>query len=147
MESQSLLRLALIANAGFSALTGAACYLLDDAVARWTGLPADALASLGLELGLFAIGLGFLASRRDLSAPWIRRTVAAVIAIDALWVVGSVLFLLSANSLTVAGQWTVGLVAVAVADFEVFQTIGWRGLTRRAADRPISLAAAAPSDA
>ena len=128
MQPQSQLRLAVAANAGFSALSAGICWFATDAVARFTGIPADMIASLGIELGAFATALAFIASRRDLGQTWIRRAVGVVVALDVMWVLGSIALLSVPTSLTltVAGQWTVGLVALAVADFAFFQYRGLR---------------------
>ena len=66
MKPESQLRLAVGANASFSALSAAACLLATSAVARFTGLDAAMISSLGFELAAFAVGLGFIASRRDI---------------------------------------------------------------------------------
>lgn len=145
MQPESQLRLAVAANAGFSALSASACWFATDAVARFTGIPADMIASLGIELAAFAAALGFIASRRDLGQTWIRRTVGVVVALDVMWVLGSIalLTLPTSLSLTVAGQWTVGLVALAVADFAFFQYRGLRVTRQQTTTAAVAVPAAA----
>ena len=131
-RSETLLRRALFANASFSTASAATCLLATGAVAAFTGVPAADVSSLGAELGIFALGIFALLSQ-DLTRTWARRVVAGIIALDALWVVGSVVLLVMPNPLTSAGQWTVGLVALVVADFAAFQWMGWRGMARNEA--------------
>ncbi len=133
--SERMLRLALIANASFSALSAALCLSASQAIGKFMGVPTGEIFSLGVELGLFALGIGFLLSR-DLTAPWARRVVGAIIALDVLWVIASLALLALPTPLTVAGKWTLGIVALAVADFAFFQWRGLRGMSRKAATRP-----------
>ena len=63
-----------------------------------------------------------------------------------MWVLGSIALLVAppaSLSLTVAGQWTVGLVALAVADFAFFQFRGLQVTRRspRAVPEPVVAAA------
>ncbi|MEM1202456.1 MAG: hypothetical protein AAGN66_04450 [Acidobacteriota bacterium] len=128
-KHETVLRKTLLANALFSGLSGLVALAATDAVAAWMGVERVYIFELGAELMLFGAFVGFLASR-DLSLPWVRKAVAAVAALDVLWVVGSVALLLTPGILTVAGQWTVGLVALAVADFAALQIWGWWGMGR-----------------
>ena len=133
-RSETMLRTTLFANAGFSTLTAATLLSASAAVAGFTGIPGAELRMVGVELGLFALGL-FALLTRDLTRTWVRTVVLAVIALDVLWVIGSAALLLMPNSLTVAGQWTVGIVACVVADLALFQGLGWRGMGRELAER------------
>ncbi|MCG8460577.1 MAG: hypothetical protein MI919_30215 [Holophagales bacterium] len=133
-RSETTLRTALFANAGFSTVTATTLLLASDSVAGFTGIPGAELRMVGVDLGLFALGL-FALLTRDLTRTWVRAVVLAVIALDVLWVIGSAALLLAPNSLTVAGQWTVGVVACVVADFALFQGLGWRGMGRELAER------------
>ncbi len=128
-SNPSMLRWALGGNALFSTLTGIASLVAPAAIGTFLGLPAGEISALGTELLLFAAFLFFLATRQDLERPWIRNTVLVVIALDVLWVLGSAVAILAPTTpLTTAGKWTVMAIAVVVADFAVFQTVGWRRL-------------------
>ncbi len=140
-SSETLLRRALAANAGFSLLTGSVCWLAAEQVASFVGIPILEAKALGLNLEVFAVGIFFLLTR-DLSKTWARNVVGGIIALDVLWVVGSAALLMSAAPLTVAGKWTVGIIAMVVADFAFFQWRGWRGMSKsRAAVAPVAEAA------
>ena len=133
-KNKSLVR-ALRANAAFSAVCGLICLEAASTLGPWLGLDPGLLFSLGVDLEIFSVALLFLSSR-DLSShrssTWSRRAVDVVIALDVLWVLGSVAAITVAPSLTTAGRWTVGLVALAVADFAFFQ---WRARPGRATSK------------
>ncbi|MEM8962830.1 MAG: hypothetical protein AAGD38_15200 [Acidobacteriota bacterium] len=134
MKSERLLRRALSANIGFSAVSAILCLTLPSAASALTGIPRADLVSLGVELAIFAVAIGLLL-RTDLSATWPRRAVATIIVLDALWVVASGVVLLAPGliapvALTTAGMWIVGAVAFVVADLAFFQWMGWRGMAR-----------------
>ena len=127
-----------MANASFSLLTGSVCWLAAERVASFVGIPVLEAKALGLNLEIFAVGI-FLLLTRDLSQTWTRNVVAGIIALDVLWVIGSAVLLMSAAPLTVAGKWTVGVIALAVADFAYFQWRGWRGMSKsRVAVAPLA---------
>lgn len=132
---QRMLRNALLANAAFSALSALLCLAASRPIAAWIGLSAGAVLSVGIELAVFAALLAALGTRPDLGRGWIQATVAVVIALDVLWVIGSALALLAPEPLTMAGRWSVGLIALAVADLAFFQALGWRRLRAAAASR------------
>lgn len=124
-----LLRNALRGNAAFSS----ACGLISIAGATplagalGTG-PPYSLVALGAQLLVFAAFLVWLASR-----PAIRPALAlAVVAADALWVVGT-LPLLVAGVLTPTGSWTAFAIAQVVAVFAGVQYVGVRRLRAVAA--------------
>ena len=125
--SSTLLRRALQGNGAFSTLSGLATLLGANAVAAFTGIePAVVFIVLGLSLLLFAAGL-FWMTRETAVNPTLARI---VIILDVLWVVGSIILLLSnALPLTVAGKWAIGLVADMVALFAILQYIGLRRVT------------------
>ncbi len=129
-KSHSSLRWILRANGLFSGLGGLACLLGAGSLVA-LGFPEDLLFSIGVELTIFGTALLLFASLADLRKSWARGTVLAIVGLDALWVLGSLAVLLSPGSLTTGGKWTVGLVALAVADFAFFQFRGWLALGRR----------------
>ena len=85
-ESQGLLKRALIGNAMFSGLSGAAILLANRWLVKFLGLPDKvSLAILGVSLIVYAAVLWFNARR-----PKIRITDAWVtVVMDAVWVLGS----------------------------------------------------------
>ena len=125
-----LLRMALYANGAFSLLTGAACLLAPDSIARWifaSESPLFRLAAPGLvlELGIgllvFAAFVLWTASRSVIS----QLTAKIITVMDVGWVLGSAALLLFTPDLwTSAGVWTVASVAVAVGLFAMDQAIG-----------------------
>ena len=125
--SSTLLRRALQGNGAFSTVSGLVTLLGANAVAAFTGVqPAIVFIVLGISLLLFAAGL-FWMTRETAVNPTLARI---VIVMDVLWVVGSVILLLSnALPLTVAGKWAIGLVADMVALFAILQYIGLRRAT------------------
>ena len=125
------LRLVLAANAAFSTLGALPCLLLAGPTAELLGLPRAEVLGLGLQLLVFAIALTGLAALADLGRRWARLAVLAVIALDLLFVAGSVAAVLGAVPLTVAGRWIVAGTALVVADFAVLQLLAWRALGRR----------------
>ena len=125
--SSTLLRRALQGNGAFSTVSGLVTLLGANAVAAFTGVqPAVVFMVLGVSLLLFAAGL-FWMTRETAVNPALARI---VIIMDVLWVVGSIILLLSnALPLTVAGKWAIGLVADMVALFAILQYIGLRRVT------------------
>ncbi len=124
---KSLLFKALIGNAMFSTLSGLEMLFFPETMARFIGFSAPGqLRQLGLSLLLFAATVVFAATRRP-----IRLWAAGLIsALDILWVVGTVALLLTRPDLfNTAGIISAALVALAVADFAIFQIIGIRRLT------------------
>jgi hypothetical protein len=123
----TLLRRALQGNAIFSAITGAIMIFEAGPLATWLGLNlAVVLVAAGVILILYALGLFQLARGKSV----VRRLVAAAIFLDLAWVAGSAIILLTGVlSLTVAGKWTVGLVADVVAVFAILQFLGLRELS------------------
>jgi hypothetical protein len=118
-----LLRFALRLDAAISAANAIAFltlfWLLDD----WLGLPAGFIAAVGAFLLAFAAFVGRLASR---PAP-ARAAVIAVIAVNLLWAVDSVL-LLGADwfSPTTAGQVVIAVQAAGVVGLAGLQAAGLR---------------------
>jgi ribosome-associated toxin RatA of RatAB toxin-antitoxin module len=120
-----LLRGALLANAAFSTLTGAASLLAAEPIGALTGLPSVALRVVGAALLPFAAGLIFLATRRRIDG---RLALGASLA-DFGWVLGTpvVLALVPVSS---AGAALLGAIAVAVAVFGALQLVGLRRTVR-----------------
>jgi len=123
-KSGALLRRTLAVNATFSALSGAGMIALSG--------PLDRFMGLGLSWLLIVIGVGLLgfAALIGLNArrPQINRAEAwLTVASDAAWVLGSVIVVFGfPDLLSTGGKWLVGLIAVAVGDFALFQYLGLR---------------------
>src|SRR5215813_7283698 len=121
-ERQGLLKKALTGNAVFSILSGAAILSANRWLVKFLGL-ADSvsLAIIGIALIGYAGILSFNARRPRI------RVVDAWIAVimDALWVAGSYV-LLFVVPFSVAGKWTVALVAELVLAFAILQWLGIR---------------------
>lgn len=121
----TLLRNALLINATFSALCGAAMLIAPQTVGAWTGLELPWLYQvMGAGLGLFAILLVMLATRRPPALPLVRLATWA----DFGWVAGTVLLLLSPwrELFSERGLWTLVSVAQMVLLCGVLQALGTR---------------------
>jgi hypothetical protein len=125
-ESQGLLKRALIGNAMFSGLSGAAILLANRWLVKFLGLPDKvSLAILGVSLIVYATVLWFNARR-----PKIRITDAWIaVVMDAVWVLGSYTLIL-VIPFTLAGKWVVALVAEMVLAFAVCQWLGIRRIRK-----------------
>ncbi|MDA8019027.1 MAG: hypothetical protein MPN21_16420 [Thermoanaerobaculia bacterium] len=130
------LRRTLLANAGFSTFCAALFLFLADRLAGWTGFSKADLQSIGIQLGIFAALVAWVATR-DFSLRWARGLAVLVAPGDTLWVVGSLLLAVGIPAglvdLTMAGRFAVVLQAVVVADFAFLQFFCWFHL-RRAVD-------------
>lgn len=127
MPTTTLLRRALQGNSLFSAMSGLTLLIGANAVSVFTGIESAAiLTGLGVVLLLFAADL-FWMTRETAVNPTFARL---IIALDILWVVGSVLILFTNwVPLTNAGWWSVAIVADIVAVFAILQYIGLRRVT------------------
>lgn len=125
-DSSTLLRHSLQGNAVFSCLSGVLFLVAAGPIASFLGMEVPWLIRmLGLSLSLYAVWLLIIARRPTLD----RREVWIVIGLDATWVLGSALLLIADLApLTLAGKWTVGIVADLVAAFALLQ---FYGLTRQ----------------
>ena len=129
--SAGSLRLALIANAAFSVVTGVALVVFAGPLAAgllttgsvWPGVPAPIVA---MALGLGLLGFAAVVALVGIHRPPPAAAVRAIIVADAGWVVTSAVALaLLAEAMTASGRWTVGVVAIVVAVLALAQ---WRGL-------------------
>jgi hypothetical protein len=125
-ESQGLLKRALIGNAMFSGVSGAAILLANRWLVKFLGLPDKVgLAILGVSLIVYAAVLWFNARR-----PKIRIADAWVaVVMDAVWVLGSYTLVL-VIPFSPAGKWVVVLVAELVLAFAVWQWLGIRRIRK-----------------
>ncbi len=130
-DRDSILRAALLGNAGFSALTAILSLALGPDLESRLGLGSVAhLRSLGVQLALFAAWLAWMALRRAVP----RWQAWVVVGLDGLWVIGSASLLLAPPAdLAVSGRWAVAGVALMVAGFAVAQTVGLLAMKRHGA--------------
>jgi hypothetical protein len=123
MSSTSFLRRALVADAAISGATGVLMLAGAGLLEQWLGAPAALLRYAGLSLLPFAALVGGLARRERPS----RTAVWAVIALNAAWVAGSVLLVVSGSfSLSALGIAFILVQALAVAAFAEMQYVGLR---------------------
>ena len=90
-RTSTFLRWVLFADAATCIATGLLLMLGSSVLERFLGLPAELSRYAGVSLLPFAALLVYLATRENLSRP----VVWAVIALNALWTVDSILLLLS----------------------------------------------------
>lgn len=123
MKSSQPLRLALLANAAFSALSGVAFALFAVPLASFVspGAPPTDFLVVGIGLLLFAMLVGLL-GRRARPDPWLALWVSAA---DLGWVLGSTLLLgLAWHHLAPGGVALIAGVAVIVLSFALAQLRG-----------------------
>jgi len=125
-KAERLLRAALMANAVFSMLSGALLAIKPAWVASLlVGIPALAIQVVGVGVFIFGISTGLLSRRSPLSL----KDAAVVSALDAAWVLASVVLLTGfATLLSTVGWWMVLGVALAVADFALLQALAIRAM-------------------
>ena len=121
----NILRRAMRGNALFSGASGLLSLIEARPLATFTGLDAPAVfVGLGITLLAYAALLFVVTNGETVERPY---GIAAVV-LDLAWVAGSAAILLSGwPELTIAGRWTVALLAEAVAFFAAWQ---WYGLRR-----------------
>lgn len=123
----NILRFALIADAIASGATGLLMLGGAGFLAGLLGLPVELLRYAGLALLPFVAFVAFVGTRAEISRP----AVAAIIVVNAAWVVGSVALLMSGwVAPTALGYAFVLAQAIAVA---VLAELQWIGLRREAA--------------
>jgi len=125
-ERQQLLKMALLANASFSTISGLVLVFAQRGVGRLLGLPETInLIGVGISLLVFAAILMIFARKKPIKLldAWI-----AVI-LDAVWVIGSypLLFMVSFST---SGKWVVGIVAEVVMVFALMQWLGIRRIRK-----------------
>lgn len=90
LASPLLLRHVLLADAAMSGTTAVLLMAAASPLAPLLGLPADFLFEVGLMLVPFAASVFLVARGKPVSRPF----AAAIAAVNALWVAGSIVFLL-----------------------------------------------------
>jgi hypothetical protein len=127
-QESKLLRYALRGNGIFSLITGAAFVLDAKPLADLMGLPWSlALTIIGAVVLPFALLLLWVTAQKEIH-PTLAKT---IIALDAAWVIISLLLLLTNwLNLSTAGNWIVAVLAEVVLTFAILQTVGLRRLQR-----------------
>jgi hypothetical protein len=114
------LRSALRANGIFSAVSSTLLIVLAQPLSTLTGIrPPVILVIVGLLVLPFAALLLWATSRPTM----VRRLAVATIVLDVIWVMASIGILLSGWLLTTTGKWLIGILALIVADFAIWQSI------------------------
>lgn len=117
-----LLRRFLLVNSAFSGASGLVFAAAGPHLDELFGLPALVPArEVGLALLPFALAVAWIATR-----PGVRGPALAIIALDLLWVAGSVLLALAASTLTALGTLAVLSTSAAVLIFALGQMQGVR---------------------
>lgn len=123
LPSSTFLRRALMADAAVSGATGVLMLVAAGVLASLLGLPAELLRWAGIALIPFAAFVLYVARRETAS----RALTLAVVAMNALWAVGSIVLLLAPGiAPTAVGYVFVIGQAVAVALFAELQYVGLR---------------------
>lgn len=127
VDRAQFLRRVLQGNALFSTVCGLLFVLFSQPVANFLSFTNATAGTYVLELGigllLWALFAYWVSTRQTLS----RVGVFSVIEGDLLWVVGSIILLISGwLSFSTAGYWAVAIVADMVAIFAILQYVGWR---------------------
>lgn len=126
-DNARFLRRTLILDAAISGTTGLLMTLAAPALSSLLHLPASFLRSAGVSLLPFCALLLFLALR----APIARGSVHTIIALNVLWVVASVLVLLT--GVVAPNALGVGFVLFQAIAVAVFAELQWVGLRRAVA--------------
>jgi hypothetical protein len=124
VQTPNTLRYVLFGNAIFCGLGGLVCASGPGVISAILGLDiAPVILILGISLIGYAGFIYFMASRPVI----LRQFVLFAICIDSAWVLGSILLLLTGwLPLSVAGKWSVGILAVIVDLFASLQFMEWR---------------------
>jgi hypothetical protein len=124
ISEKSFLQRALLGNAAFSGLSGLVMVLAAGAISQFLGIANPLpLIVAGIVLTLYMPILVWLANQSPVPVhfAW------AVIALDILWVIGSlVLIFTNLVPLTIGGKWAVAITADIVALFALLQYVGLR---------------------
>lgn len=120
--NQSLLRMALLGNAGFSTVSAATAVFRKEGVMHWLGISKDfGILFLGIGLMIFAVWLLMNGVRTNIKLQDARLAVV----MDLAWVALSVPVVVFAP-LASQGKWVVTVVAAVVLSFAIAQWIGIR---------------------
>ena len=124
INEKSFLQRALLGNAVFSGLSGLIMVLAADALSQFLGLGSPIILTVvGIVLLLYAPMLVWLANQ----SPVPTHFTWEVIALDVLWVIGSVILIFTDFvPLTTGGKWAIAITADIIALFAILQYVGLR---------------------
>jgi hypothetical protein len=124
LETKSFLQRALLGNAAFSGISGLLMFLAAGPISQFSGLDSPLILSIiGIVLLLYMPLLVWLANQ----SPVPNWMAWAVIELDLLWVIGSlILIFTSLVPLTTGGKWAIVITADIVTVFAFLQYIGLR---------------------
>jgi hypothetical protein len=123
MNRNTFLRYALLADAVASGATGLLLIAGADLLTGLLGLPVALMREAGLLLVPYVALVAFVGTRETISRP----AVQPIIALNVLWVVGSLGLLMSGHvAPTVLGTALVIALAIAVGVFAELQVVGLR---------------------
>lgn len=124
VEKKSFLQRALLGNATFSGFSGLLMVLAAGPISQFLGLDNPLILTIiGIVLLLYMPFLVWLANQSPVPT-WMAW---AVIELDVLWVIGSlILIFTSLVPLTIGGKWAVAITADIVTIFAILQYIGLR---------------------
>ena len=123
LSREALLRLALKLDAVVTGANGAVYLAAAEPLEDLLGVPPDLLRPIGAFLLLFAAGVWLVATRPVIPRPG----AAAIVALNALWAVDSVIFAVAGiSSPTTAGTVWIVLQAIVVAAFALLQASALR---------------------
>ena len=134
---EAFLRKSLLANAVFTVVSGLGLVVFAHPLAAVMGVVgAFPLRIVGVVLLLYAVDLFRTVFEKRLA----RGRILYFIAMDALWVIGSVVLLWGlAVPFTPAGQWIILMVADVVGVFAVLQYVGLRKTLRGEVDERLAV--------
>lgn len=118
----NLLKITLRLNAAFSFITGSMIIILNSTIMEFIGIESSLLL-----LGYMLLGFSVMTILASVKQPAPKKLIWSIIVMDILWVLGSAALLIFPNPLNAAGNWTIAIIAIFVADFAFFQ---YKGLTR-----------------
>lgn len=123
----STLRRALQGDGAFSFISGLGLALGAKPIVAFMGLETTAVfVTLGIVLLIYGVDLFWVASKAEID----RRLAWTAVVLDVFWIAGSYALLLADwLPLTVAGKWTIVLLAEVVSVFAIWQYVGLRRVT------------------
>ncbi len=127
--NSGLLRKSLQFNGLFSGLSALICLFFAESIATFLGLGVEKSGEIlgqGVSLLIFSIFLFLAASQLTENRRKVLLICGAIaIVLDIIWVIGSANVLINnLLPLSASGKWTVGIIALFVLDFAIFQSLG-----------------------
>jgi len=124
LTSSTLIQRVLYGNAVFSGMGGLLSVFASNPIAKLIGINAPLVILLiGIGLTGYAALIYTNVSRAQISRSFILATVMS----DSAWVLLSILLLTTGwVSISIAGKWSVGIIAVIVDVFATLQFLEWR---------------------